>query len=66
MHLEEKRLVCFKKCYRGYAVNSTKNYLINELGHELAKLSLENGYDNLGIIYKSESEKKFKVSLRGY
>ena len=45
-------------------MNSTNNYLINELGHELAKLSLENGYDNLGIIYKSESEKEFKVSLR--
>ena len=38
--------------------------LRNDIGIELAKLSLQDGMENLGLIYPDSDSKNLKISLR--
>lgn len=49
---------------RGFLCEIKDHMLINDVGEELANLSLHQGWDNIGIILKSQDE-GFRVCIRG-
>ena len=68
--IDEKKIIKISvksKTYIGYALYYESYSLVSDVANKLARESLIDGNDNLGVCYYSiKNDNKYKVSLRGH